>query len=749
VNEPEESKNIIAVFTDAPKASEWASTAQADYPKDADLACDIPAPAGISFDTTTSRDKPVYYAWKMLEPSPSGDNLVAPPSPTHYKNIPETEYDAEYQVDANAVAETSMDSSPRVMRESLDGIFSQEDVKLETEYDASFQAESSEEPVVEENVSVDVVEEEAAPIVASESQEALVVPEKSEEVVEVVDKQGSLTGIFPEKVYNPVSEYDSKFLEATESAYNNGLEHAHKSTVKTLSGVFDQTSIRPVTEYDSKYLAASEGAYNDGLEHAHKSAVKTLSGVMTYANIDSNFVTEYDAKFKPVENKSTVGSDLVVEDAVDTAEAARDTVDTPMTVDSLENSPVKSVVDTPVVESNTEDVAVNTDEMKFESVEAPKSTAEAGTATDAPITNEAATATDSPVTNEVATITEAAPATTEAATTMEEVAPASSEIVESKEDVAVVTEQTEAPVVAPTTTTTTTEARAPVPVKEVVPAAPVETKKKGSVFFTTTNQSDYAWPAGSGKPPAKAAPASSDLIAGTVQKAPVSPALKEGIAAPLADNKKKMASEYDAAFAWPNKTMNKRGFKGAVPDSLWVLGTKGEKNVYKPKAKEVKETGTGKENERDHLVGTGCVPEKTEFAMPQPSDRRAKWLEAKKRIEPTKGMASAGYVPGPDKVILVSKDQPVEGQIPKLREPRDLVAEFNSMSQPRPATTMGHVPSVPTGSDTMFGRVVPAPLVLDPIRIHNRYPQLSEKQANRWATTSGSTFKWPSKTYCR
>jgi hypothetical protein len=634
----EQPSNIIAVFDNPPQVSGWTSVNHADFPEDADLAEDMPKAAGFAKDA--SDDKPIYYAWKMLTPSPSGDHLVAPHSPTHYKNMPATEYDSEFIPPPEGV-EAAASSSVR-QDKSLDGIFSQEEDVLETEYDVSFKAEGEAEATIQE-------------------------PEAESSEEKVVDK--SLDGIFYEKEYNPESEYDAAFrYEPVElpDVVNKALAS------KSLDGCFGPAPQEVImTEYDQAFVPATESTYLDGMDHNHKSFSKTLSGIFNYKGVAPTLSTEYDAKFV-VEKKE---EPLVIESVEETLTPIVN--DAPVEPDSLENSPVKQ-----------EDVPV---EVKEE------------------------------------------PIPVEASAPVEEMA------FEAPEPAPVSVVEEEAP------------SSAPVEIKEVPVSAPAPTiTGKKVALFTTTNQADFTWPSSAVKAPEVISPSQVDLIAGTMQKAPVSPDLDEKLTNTLSASKKVMASEYDSQFAWPTKDLNKRGFKGAIPDSLWVLGARGEKNVLKSsKPPIVTPASSDKENERDHLMGTGCVPEKNmEFSMPKSSERKEKWLDSRKKIEPSSTMASAGYIPGPDMVKLVSKDQPIVGQIPSLREAKNVVAEFNAMSMPRPNKPYTP-PAAPTGTDTLFGRVVPAPMVLDPLRCNARYPQLSSKQANRFQTTASQAFKWPTRRYVR
>jgi hypothetical protein len=182
-------------------------------------------------------------------------------------------------------------------------------------------------------------------------------------------------------------------------------------------------------------------------------------------------------------------------------------------------------------------------------------------------------------------------------------------------------------------------------------------------------------------------------------------------------------SEYKSHFSQPKVNMNERAITSAkkIPDSLWVLGTKGEKNVL------LKEPDRSKREPKfpqgyaqiDHLRGTS--------AMPNASDTLDYSTVREVNPVPSKISASdamAGYVPPVEqKNVLRSKDQQIPGQIPSLREVRDPVAAYNAAPVTRPANL---VPSQ----------------IADPILMYPRYPQLSNKQAHRFATTSRNSYVW-------
>ena len=77
----------------------------------------------------------------------------------------------------------------------------------------------------------------------------------------------------------------------------------------------------------------------------------------------------------------------------------------------------------------------------------------------------------------------------------------------------------------------------------------------------------------------------------------------------------------------------------------------------------------------------------------------------------------------------------MEGQIPSLRASLapNPVSVLNALPLPRP----------PVAGGQRVGRILGAPMTLDPVRANPRYPQLSEKQANRWTTTASSSYGAP------
>jgi hypothetical protein len=267
-------------------------------------------------------------------------------------------------------------------------------------------------------------------------------------------------------------------------------------------------------------------------------------------------------------------------------------------------------------------------------------------------------------------------------------------------------------------------------------AAKFTSRGKKASEFTTTSRSSYVWPACAGQAPAKGAARAGDFVGGSIA------ASTDMVEAPVASiEKKTMKSEYDSKYAWPTESFNRRGFK-VIPDSLWVLGTKRGSDQNVEKKEPVKPKPPSNDNERDHLVGTGCLSEGINYYAPAEKGKRGKT-----KPEHTMDMSPAGHVPGPDRDILVSKDAPVAGQIPALRVDKNPIAAFNAMRMPRPPAAL---PERAPNSFLYVGRAPkPSYMTVDPIRVNTRYPVLSAKQANRWATTTGSAYAWPkSKAVC-
>ena len=267
----------------------------------------------------------------------------------------------------------------------------------------------------------------------------------------------------------------------------------------------------------------------------------------------------------------------------------------------------------------------------------------------------------------------------------------------------------------------------------------------GSVTHAT-----YTWPEVQAQKDAKAntaAPADGDMIGGTMGTAPVMDgALDERLTSQLKqENTTRFTSESQSKFNWPCFDMNKRA-ASKTSDSLWVVGTRGDRS-RKPEPKAPAEPHAGRsdhEADFDHLRGAAAMPlsadtldvmeEKfSEDPIGKPTKKIGRDVAGD---TPRSDMPLAGMIPNEQNhEKLVSKDSVIPGQIPKLRSgPADRIDILNHMALPRPkpAQIKAFPNSAAAGLTTGMG----VGNMLDPVRCYPRYPQLSAKQANRWATSS-------------
>ena len=309
-----------------------------------------------------------------------------------------------------------------------------------------------------------------------------------------------------------------------------------------------------------------------------------------------------------------------------------------------------------------------------------------------------------------------------------EPAPVSEPAVQPEREAVSAVEQPPAPVVAPSPVAdcasececkTDIAAEAPITdsaVSDVSPASPRAAVKTPFVYESVATSS-FTWPKTS--PVVKPVPADGDFLGGATGPKPNTPVQEEAMQVTLEkQTDSRFTSEYRSKFHLPKANMNTRAIqaKQRVPDSLWVCGTKGVNNVLlkEPDRSEVKPKMPQGYAQVDHLRGSA--------AMPLASDTLMVFKTERDVVPPSKVSANdpmAGYIPGPQKNVLRSKDQPIPGQIPALREMSDPIAKFEK----KPVTG-------------------PAKDYADPILMYRRYPMLSDKQANRFATTSRSSYKW-------
>jgi hypothetical protein len=249
------------------------------------------------------------------------------------------------------------------------------------------------------------------------------------------------------------------------------------------------------------------------------------------------------------------------------------------------------------------------------------------------------------------------------------------------------------------------------------------------VVYQSTSNSSFQWPSSVSKP-SKPVPVDADMMGGTAAPAAQGELQTEmeQIIKPAAQSR--YMSEYNSNFSMPKENMNKRAVnsKTPVPDSLWVLGTKGDRNAeLKERQKDEKVRPPMGDAEVDHLRGTA--------AMPHASDSLE--FNTIREVTPPSSIkstdAKAGYTEGVEKNVLRSDGAPIPGQIPFLREEANLIKAINRAAghrTPQLFTALG----MPPGMN-----------VADPIQMYRRYPVESKKQANRFATTSRAAYKWPSK----
>jgi hypothetical protein len=561
------------------------------------------------------------------------------------------------------------------------------------------------------------------------------------------------------------TEYDAKYLGAQSP---ERVEHIHKSVAPSLDGIIDQNvDAVTETEYDSKFVGTQA---KEAIEHMHKSLAPSLEGIIDQ-NVDTVAETEYDAM-----TKAAGAADAVTEPITKGAASTNPSLegvfgsDAAMGVSenaaAFQNSEAMIAMLDKVAKGNNEvkqslagifkysgvtNAFVTEYDDNFASNQSGDASVEADTA--AAQQDDGASsvepASDASPEPETAPVPEPEPAAVAAAASsssqasfgiMDGGSSAADSIAPPSVDAAAPAPEAEAEVPA--------EESAPVEEPAAAPAPAAETESKYNAF-QTTNQVSYLWPATAGQKPQERKPSTSDLVAGAMAAAPQGAVLEADLDGQLAMAKKKMASEYDSKYAWPINSLNKRSYATGLPDSLWVLGTKGSVNQTAEKKEPKWPAPSTKKAECDHLSGAACVPDAmdaldvafkggsmtvgkaTAAAM---SSRQSRPESA--RIEPTRNMPVAGYVPGgPKGEVLVSKDAPVEGQIPALRDSLapNPVAVINAMPMPRPPAAGGH----------RVGRINGAPVCVDPLHANPRYPQLSVKQSNRWETTAKSAYGNP------
>lgn len=566
----------------------------------------------------------------------------------------------------------------------------------ETEYDAKFVGAQSPERVkhVQKSTepSLDGIISGSAPVAETEYDSKFVGTQSPEPVVHVEKSaEPTLDGII-NQTDALVSETEYDAMTKATSDTTDAIEHVKKSTAPSLEGIMDIGAPLGGTEYD----AAFKTSLIEQVTKAQKETKASLEGIFKYPGAQPAFISEYDASFAPKEDAaSTVDTTAAMQDEGASAES----VDPTSAVSEASPEPLSAPEPAAEPEPKSEPVMV---------MDGGDSAAEAINPSD-PCCD-----CDCPCD--------------------EEAAPAAAPTTETEADAGANCDCDCCP---PEEPAATVDEPASVSEPEPVP-------KSNFNAFESVSHMEYQWPITAGKKPADGKPTTSDLVSGVMQAAPEGATLESDLEGQLAQAKKKMASEYDSKFAWPVNSLNKRTYATGMPDSLWVLGTKGSTNVaVEKKAAKIPKAST-KNAEVDHLSGAACVPDALDALdkafVGGAAGKDTVKLE-KPRIEPSKNMPMAGYVPGGAKEVLVSKDQPVEGQIPALRTSLapNPVSVINALPMPRPVTTGGH----------QVGRIMGAPMTLDPLRANPRYPQLSEKQANRWETTAKAAYGAPKRLFRR
>ncbi len=243
------------------------------------------------------------------------------------------------------------------------------------------------------------------------------------------------------------------------------------------------------------------------------------------------------------------------------------------------------------------------------------------------------------------------------------------------------------------------------------------------VVYQSVSNSSFQWPSNVTRPD-RGTVVDADMMGGTAASAPQGDLVEEMANTLAPAEPSRFQSEYNSNFSMPKDNMNKRAVK-KYPDSLWVLGTKGDAKLRDPPAPKAKRAMG--DAEIDHLRGSA--------AMPHASDSLV-FNTIREKVPPSKVKSSdpiAGYVPGGEKNVLRSDGVPIPGQIPFLREKPDPISIINSAAAKRTPTVFASA-GLPPGTN-----------VADPINMFQRYPIQSVKQANRFATTSRAAYKWPNK----
>jgi len=262
----------------------------------------------------------------------------------------------------------------------------------------------------------------------------------------------------------------------------------------------------------------------------------------------------------------------------------------------------------------------------------------------------------------------------------------------------------------------------------VAPDGVAEKLAPNPIVYQSTASSSFAWPNTVARPD-RPIPVDHDQVGGTAAPAAQSPELQQEMSTTLSEqNNDRFTTEYNSHYAMPKENMNKRALNkgGKYPDSLWVLGTR-DGAARREIVVETKARRPLGDAQIDHLRGSAAMPNASDSldfrTIREPLVKKSS-ITAKDKV--------AGYVPGGEKNVLRSDGSPIPGQIPSLRELKDPVQAFNKLGGARRTSENLAMMGIPPGTN-----------VADPIMMYQRYPMQSAKQANRFATTSRSSFKWP------
>ena len=677
-------QNVMPDYANAVPSACWQSVNHSDYPQDADLAASMPPSAGASVKPPTNA--PSYYAWAQKQ------------------GAEESEYNRAFHYEPTVCEHVKTSTKP-----TLVGVFQSQSgtpaPAAPAPAPAAAPAATKESPPEPEAESAPFEEPAPAPAPAPEPEPAAAADAQCTDVPPSPNPnvapwtfpkaaETNMIGMSSHYVNAPSTEYNSNFHESA----SGPVVHVKKSAEATLEGVFAQSQ--------------STKDQDQGLPN-------TLDGVFVYDGVDNDFVSTNHASFP-----TGAGATEQVKHVKKSAEATLEGVLAPSANPWVSATPesgtatLSGVFKYKGAQNNFH--TENQDSYVPRAMEHVEHVHKSQEATLDGVFSKSAPKATAPA-PAPAPAAEEAPAPV----VQEEVAaaPAPAPVVEESAAPAPAVEEAAAPAAGEEMCF---EAPEPAAAADAEPAAPANPWSpaaaptgKNPVVYQSTSHSSFAWPKAAA--PTRPVPLDGDLIGGTTGPKPNAPVQEEALKITMHTEKEgRFTTEYNSKFHLPKENMNKRAInaKNPNPDSLWVCGVKGENNVLlKPVDKSEKQANlpTGYAT-IDHLRGTS--------AMPRSADSLEVYSTTREELVPKSKVTSkdpqAGYVPpAVQKNILRSKDQPIPGQIPHLREMPDPLVQFERAPI-----------------------VAPPVKVADPILMYRRYPQLSDKQANRFATTSRSSYKW-------